>query len=74
MSETSPAFFRKLHFVLTLVWAVLAVPTVVWWSESILWVALISVYANVAAHWSAYQGSRAEDNQGGDDGHRGRPS
>lgn len=56
-----PKAFKKLHLGLTIVWAVLAVPTVIWWSESILWVALISVYANVAAHWSAYQGSRAEE-------------
>lgn len=61
---TKPEAFKKLHLTLTLVWAVLAVPTVVWWSESILWVALISVYANVAAHWSAYQGSRAEESNG----------
>jgi hypothetical protein len=52
--------FAKAHLILTVVWALLAIPTVIWWPESILWVALISVYANFAAHFSAYQGSRAE--------------
>lgn len=42
------------------VWALLAVPTALWWKESILWVALMSLYANIGAHWSAYQGARAE--------------
>jgi len=62
--KSASKVFSKLHLGLTVVWACLAVPTVIWWSESILWVALISVYANVAAHWSAYQGSRAEEANG----------
>lgn len=52
---------RKLHLVLTLVWASLAIPTVLLWKESILWVAFMSLYANVAAHWAAYQGARSEE-------------
>ena len=51
---------RKFHLGMTILRASLAVPTVLWWKESILWVALMSVWANVAAHWSAYQGARAE--------------
>lgn len=30
-------------------WALLIVPTVLWWKHSILWIALMSVYANFAA-------------------------
>lgn len=41
-------------------WALLAVPTVLWWKESVLWVAIMSLYANVVGHWSAYQATRAE--------------
>lgn len=48
------------HLTLTTVWALLTIPTLVWWRESILWVAFMSLYANVAAHWSAFQGARAE--------------
>lgn len=49
------------HLTMTAVWAILVVPTVVWWKESILWVALMSVWANLAAHFSAWQGARAEE-------------
>jgi hypothetical protein len=38
----------------------LIIPTVIWWKSSILWVASMSVYANVVGHWSAMQASRAE--------------
>lgn len=51
---------RITHAALTVVWAVLAVPTVLWWHDSVLWVGLISVYANVVGHASAWQATRAE--------------
>ncbi|MFH9731933.1 hypothetical protein [Streptomyces sp. NPDC017260] len=50
----------RLHLTLTVVWALLLIPTLLWWRQSILWVATMSLYANVAAHWSAFQGARAE--------------
>ena len=49
----------RLHLVLAGVWLVLAVPTLLWWRDSILWVLMISLYANIASHWGAYQGARA---------------
>lgn len=54
----------RLHLALTITWALLAIPTLLWWRESILWVAFMSLYANVAAHWSAFQGTRAEREAG----------
>jgi hypothetical protein len=51
---------QRLHLFMTVIWALMAIPTVLWWKESILWVAFMSLYANVVGHWSAYQGSRAE--------------
>lgn len=51
----------RVHLGLAIFWAVMAIPTVVWWKDSILWVALISVYALVVSHLAAYAGSRAED-------------
>lgn len=60
-SQAKAKILRKLHLTLTIVWGLLIIPTVVWWSESILWIGLISVYANFASHWSAYQGTRAEE-------------
>lgn len=56
-----PKVWRRFHVIMTGVWALAIVPTLIWWSESVLWVALLSVWANMAAHFSAWQGSRAED-------------
>lgn len=50
----------RLHATLTAVWVVLIAPTLLWWRDSVLWVALMSLWANIAAHWAAWQGARAE--------------
>ena len=42
------------------VWALLVIPTLLFWKSSILWVAAMSLYANFIGHWSAYQAARAE--------------
>lgn len=55
---------RRFHLVATIVWLALVVPTVLWWKQSILWVGLISCYANAVGHWSAWQASRAETENG----------
>jgi hypothetical protein len=49
------------HAGATVVWALLTVPTVLWWRESVFWVALISVWANVVSHASAYEAARAKE-------------
>lgn len=59
-----PKTWRRVHATLTILWFVAIVPTLLWWRDSVLWVALISCYANAAAHFSAWQGSRAEDENG----------
>ena len=58
-----PAFTTQFHKWATIVWILLLVPSVLWWSETIMWVVLMSVWANIAGHWSAYQASRAEEKQ-----------
>lgn len=52
---------------LTVLWALAIVPTLLWWKDSILWVSLMSLWANIAAHAAAWQGSRAEAANGGGD-------
>lgn len=52
---------RWVHLALAAIWALLGIPTVVWWKESILWVAFMSLWANVVGHLSAYDAARAED-------------
>lgn len=53
---------RRAHLTMACVWLVLSVPTVMWWRDSVLWVAFLSLYANFASEISAYQASRAEEN------------
>jgi hypothetical protein len=43
-----------------IIWALLAIPTVLIWRESILWVAFMSLYANFVGHFSGWDGARAE--------------
>lgn len=63
---------RRFHLVMVFVWLALSVPGILFWKESILFVIILSLYANVAAEFSAYQGARAEKKQdesgGGDNG------
>jgi hypothetical protein len=56
----TPARLRRINAIATLAWLAAVVPTVLWWRESILWVALMSVWANVASHYTAWQAARAE--------------
>lgn len=51
----------SVHLTLSVVWGVLLVPTLLWWRDSVLWVAVMSLYANLVGHWSAYQAARAEE-------------
>lgn len=54
-------YLRRFHAVMTVVWILLLVPSLLWWKDSILWVIVLSVWANVASHFGAWQGARAED-------------
>lgn len=56
---------RQFHLWMMIVWALLAIPTVVFWPSSILWVAFLSLYANFVGHFAAWQGSRAEESGNG---------
>lgn len=58
---------RAFHAWMTVLWLILAVPSLLWWKNSILWVILLSVWANVASHFGAWQSARAEDAASPDD-------
>jgi hypothetical protein len=58
-----PRILRHFHAVAVLTWIALIVPTLIWWKDSVLWVALMSLWANMAAHWSAWQAARTESKQ-----------
>jgi hypothetical protein len=51
---------RRVHAVLTLAWLLAILPTILWWSESVLWIGLLSCWANAAGHFAAYQSTKAE--------------
>ena len=50
-----------MHLILVAIWGVLLIPTLIWWRDSILWVAFMSLYAIVTSHWSAYEAAKAKD-------------
>lgn len=60
MAKYSAAQLRGFHLTMMTVWAVLLIPTIMFWSQAILWLAIMSLYANFIGHFSAYQGARAE--------------
>lgn len=44
-------------------WVLAVIPTVVWWKDSVFWVALMSCWANIASHAAAWQAARVEARQ-----------
>lgn len=52
---------RAFHRSMIIVWGILLIPTLVWWKDSVTWVAIMSLYANLVGHWSAYQAVKAEE-------------
>ena len=58
--RTTAKILRRFHLAMTIVWALLVIPTVTLWPNSVLWVALMSAWANVMAHFAAYMAGRTE--------------
>lgn len=54
-------FLKLWHLVMMGVWPLLAVPALLWWKDSIIFVIMLSLYANFVGEFSAYQGARAEE-------------
>lgn len=57
----NPKTWRRIHATFTIIWFLAVIPTILIWKESVLWVALMSCWANAVGHFGAWQGSRAED-------------
>lgn len=53
-------FLTYANLVATVVWVVLVVPSLLWWKGSVLWVILISLWANIVSHFAGYMAGRAE--------------
>lgn len=52
--------WKWVWLILTVVWAILLVPSILWWKDSLLWVIIMSWGANVAASAAAYLSARAD--------------
>ena len=44
-------------------WLVIVIPGVLWWKYSIPFLVFVSIYANVAGHWSSWQAVKVEVKQ-----------
>lgn len=58
----NPKLEKRVHGVLTVIWGLLIIPSVTIWKESIMWVVLMSAWANFSGHFSAYQAAKGEKN------------
>lgn len=56
----TPQGLKRFNLIMTVVWILLAIPTVTHWRYSLLWIAFMSVWNNVFTHFSAWVSSRAE--------------
>lgn len=57
--------WRTFHMLMVAVWSVLVIPAWLWWRDSVFFVIFVSLYANAATHFSAWQAARAEEAQEG---------
>ncbi|HED2297622.1 TPA: hypothetical protein R4Y03_000969 [Klebsiella pneumoniae] len=58
--KLTPVFIKRCHLVSAVMWVGLAIPSLIWWKDSVLWVILISIYANIVGHLSGYSAARAD--------------
>jgi general stress protein CsbA len=59
----SPNFMRRFNFWAMVLFIALIPPSVLLWSASVPYLVVISVWANIAGHLSAWQSSRVEERQ-----------
>lgn len=64
MPHVSAKRMRQVHLVLTVAWF-LMMPVAVYtgWVASVVFISVISIYANFVGHFSSWQASRAEEAQ-----------
>ena len=58
--KLTPVFIKRCHLVAAVMWVGLAIPSLIWWKDSVLWVIRISIYANIVGHLSGYSAARAD--------------
>lgn len=64
MRLADPASMRRFHLYATVFWvAMMPISIVTGWIHSVTYVAALSLWALVGAHWSAWQSARTEVKQ-----------
>lgn len=58
-----PDILQYSNLFFTIFWLIMIFPTVMWWKSSILWVAMMSIWANIASHFAGYIAARFEKTQ-----------
>lgn len=56
-------WLKRFHLMMIVVWVGLSVPGLLLWRDAVWFIVVMSLYANVAGEFAAYQGARAEDKQ-----------
>jgi hypothetical protein len=56
----STDFYLRYHSWAAWFWFIMIVPSWLWLRNSLFWVILVSLYANMATEWGAWQAVRAE--------------
>lgn len=56
----SPQGHVKFNKYMLVVWAILLVPSLLWWQTSIVWLVFMSWYANTVGHWSGFTSAKTE--------------
>jgi hypothetical protein len=59
-NTTTAVKLARFNLTMSFVWIVLTVPSLLFWKNSILWVIVISLWANIVGHFSAYIAARSE--------------
>jgi hypothetical protein len=57
----TPHRIAMFHLGMVIFWSIAVFPTVIWLKDSVLWVAFLSLWANVVSHAAAYSASKAEE-------------
>jgi hypothetical protein len=60
-------WLRRFHLLMICVWIGLSIPGLLLWRDAVWFVVLMSLYANIAAEFAAYQGARSETEDNGED-------
>ncbi len=56
----TPKAHVRINAVAIVIWGILAVPTILYWSESLIWIVAMSWYAIFISHITAYIASMSE--------------